>query len=1617
MYGAKTLSCRFCTLDLHGKPLLDGRTHTKLAQTAAQGAAELWLTEPVDWAVGSAILVSSTAANGTMEEFDEALIAAVTNGGYRVALTHGLTYEHLGVTRTLAGGYSVDFRANVAVLSRNVVVQGDTRSRLDKHGAHIMLHSRSHSSIVDRSKGESLVARIENIEVRYSGQMGRIGRYPIHFHMIGSVKKSYVRKNSIHHTYNRAIAIHGVHYLRVQDNVAFETRGHTYFVEDGLETKNVITGNLGASTRELLVGLTSDSTPSTFWLVNGDNYIEGNIAAGSTHYGIWFFPEPKIRGASEFEPGASKVCPQGTPIFWFNNNEGHNNGRYGLRIFTGQKADGSGAGRPGFYPKSADSCGAVSAENTFEPAYFRNQYSWRNGRNGITFGSVAALRLVDPVVADNNMRGIEGLGADGVQTQSSSETPPNLLDKLSTAAFAAKTGSVSKLRGAWGMNMITRAIFIGHDQQNCPNCDVRWKPHFPTNPADMFPSGWTDAEGRPMHVRLGLVTPAWDGLTVENATFVNYDRDGMVAVGGFSKAFPPAGAGYDFRGNGGFETRFSGTKWVQSSHRVRWRWRDEALFTDLDGTFTEQPFCSGCHILSSEFLANRRAFPDCYIDPRYDDHICKPNVNFVQLGVMFQDPGMKFPTYYLEYKDAQGMYVHADDAAYLRNKWWPQGAFNFIEMDVTASTLKPMVVGDYDADWYGGWKPSTQGVWLDKRRIRVTFQYKDFLSDEHKEKAMDAIISADGSNLTWVNGMVNMTRQLYTWYTWHNCEKVPHKCAQSGVRYTNTPRAPVVNAARGLILPHHLLADGRSHWTLATNRRYLLTVMPYFHWSAVAFSISTQLRPGEYIEIQSPPFPAHLKELDEPGIRPLDAEPKTFTFGKNHRDGFDKYGPYDPPQTVATRMGLEEQQEPASVSRLRRRLQAAMPSSSSGGGGGGGSSGSRRGEKRRLTTSTVTWDYETKSVVIRFEGPPNCVTARPFDPCAGVVGHLSMAYAPPPNPPPPSPPLPPPPPPSPPPNPPPPHAPLAFSAEIHIEALPAKLGSLAEGTISSSLENYTLQALTADEAATAAITFEAVGRFHSGALCHGRCDLREPAAASGRPRARRALRRRRRCPHMHRRLQRVVARLRPAAPPAVRCDDGHDHTRSQARPRAGPVGGDARDDASLRLARRPRGVEARPARRAGKERAAVVDGRLGRRIRDDGQRRRRRRLLERARHQRRQPRAVDPLRDRQQRGVSLGLLPSDLTSAISVNFPPPPPPASPPAPDPPPMPPQTPPGSPSVPPIGSWATPYTEGCDPTECSDGCFSSLWSNMNTWHGQGLNLGATSNDALFVWPGFRSNVTIKKCRTVVLDVDINVQMFSIAVWGTLKILDRGPSSRVTLRATAICVKDGGRIVAGEPMQPFGGVLEFLLSGDELTASPQCGHAFGRTFNVTSGGELSLYGEVPQASGAMWSRLAKTAHVGTSVLVVQGDLDFRQNDQILVGTSSDDGDETELRIVASARTLPAALGGLNTEITVTAPLSHTHVGVAEVHGAHTVQMRAEVGLYLRPKTADGMPSIRLAGVDANQDNFQFRTLAKSKYGLLFHTEEDSHTTLYGVRVHDGGCTTPSAVCMARGLGDPKAP
>lgn len=72
--------------------------------------------------------------------------------------------------------------------------------------------------------------RIEHTEVRFGGQAFRLGRYAIHFHLSGLMRGSYIRHCSIHHSNNRAITAHGVHELLIEGNVAYDVKGHMFFV-------------------------------------------------------------------------------------------------------------------------------------------------------------------------------------------------------------------------------------------------------------------------------------------------------------------------------------------------------------------------------------------------------------------------------------------------------------------------------------------------------------------------------------------------------------------------------------------------------------------------------------------------------------------------------------------------------------------------------------------------------------------------------------------------------------------------------------------------------------------------------------------------------------------------------------------------------------------------------------------------------------------------------------------------------------------------------------------------------------------------------------------------------------------------------------------------------------------------------------------------------------------------------------------------------------------------------------------------------------------------------------------------------------------------------------------
>lgn len=282
-FGQKVLACYKCTLDLHGKPVL--RTWTRLAATSEAGSTTLELLEPVDWSVGSEIVVAPTGWDRF--ETEVAVVAGVSNGGATVTLTQPLLHRHLGVSRVF-DGVSVPLRAEVGLLSHNIVVRGDALSNecidiatpakvsCKQLGAQIFLHSPG---------DESLRARIEHVELVEVGQAFRLGRYAIHFHMIGVVSQSYMRASAVHNSHNRAVALHGVHRLKVTDVVTHNIKGHAFFIEDGIETLNELEHNLAVLTLPSMSLLNTDQTPAAFWITNAFNAYRRNAAVGSTNYG------------------------------------------------------------------------------------------------------------------------------------------------------------------------------------------------------------------------------------------------------------------------------------------------------------------------------------------------------------------------------------------------------------------------------------------------------------------------------------------------------------------------------------------------------------------------------------------------------------------------------------------------------------------------------------------------------------------------------------------------------------------------------------------------------------------------------------------------------------------------------------------------------------------------------------------------------------------------------------------------------------------------------------------------------------------------------------------------------------------------------------------------------------------------------------------------------------------------------------------------------------------------------------------------------------------------------------------------------------------------------------
>lgn len=392
VYGNKGIFVRNARFDMHGA--MRNVTWTELDTTIEIGGQQISLVEHVDWQIGERIVIAST--DFSLEHTEEFIIDSIDNSkspGSVITLKTPAQHKHYaGVTPfTASNGVNPDMsktltmRAEVALMDRNVIFKGaDDDSVENQYGAHIMLHSPG---------DESLTGKISYIELAQVGQAFQLGRYPIHFHMIGTVHGSYIKGNSIHHTYNRAVTIHGVQYLHIENNLAYQTMGHTFFIEDAAETYNYVVRNLAMKTMRSWALLNSDQTPASFWITHPSNYFIDNHAAGSAHYGFWFDLKETPTGPS-YDPD---VCPQHEHLGEFTGNVAHSNGRYGLRIFTK------------YIPKETPCAERWGGDfvNMYKLMRFKNFLAYKSNRTGLIAEEIGAVRFHNITVADNLFAGME----------------------------------------------------------------------------------------------------------------------------------------------------------------------------------------------------------------------------------------------------------------------------------------------------------------------------------------------------------------------------------------------------------------------------------------------------------------------------------------------------------------------------------------------------------------------------------------------------------------------------------------------------------------------------------------------------------------------------------------------------------------------------------------------------------------------------------------------------------------------------------------------------------------------------------------------------------------------------------------------------------------------------------------------------------------------------------------------------------------------------------------------------------------------------------------------------------------------------------------------------------
>ncbi|KAM3851012.1 fibrocystin [Vipera latastei] len=438
-YGVKFLAVRNGTLSMHG--CVPKIPVTYLKSAAYPNETKLDLIDFVDWKPGDEVVVCGGSFEDAQKKKEILTIKEIK--GTELYITSPLRYSY-AVTEKQVLKEHLTFRAVVALLSRNLVIQGNVTSEKISHLQLCKATAVSGDNPnclykrTERKPGSQDMGGIVIVESYYDKesllhlagvQLHHVGQaFQRHFGaltLVGNAQmtKSYMRHCVVLDSFAQGVRLSGISDFKIENNTFYNIMGHgikigAWHGNNKIRHNTIIglVGTDGLSNTEVL-------SPAGIYIQSPDNLIESNMVCGTGHG--YFFHLPPSRS--------------GEPVVSFSNNVAHSCSRYGLLI------------HPAYHPQK---------RNNTEPVILQNFSAWQC-KGGVQIISTSNLQLWNFHISSCKDFGINIVESLGNTSVVNSVLIGHFHEKDKSCMLTGlKTPQKHEL-------LISRTTFMNFDSHNC----------------------------------------------------------------------------------------------------------------------------------------------------------------------------------------------------------------------------------------------------------------------------------------------------------------------------------------------------------------------------------------------------------------------------------------------------------------------------------------------------------------------------------------------------------------------------------------------------------------------------------------------------------------------------------------------------------------------------------------------------------------------------------------------------------------------------------------------------------------------------------------------------------------------------------------------------------------------------------------------------------------------------------------------------------------------------------------------------------------------------------------------------------------------------------------------